>query len=133
MGTDESAMPDLVSLNQIKPSLNRFQLSISCLYSGLVKLVFTSHMATCHVTTLYVICGTDIVLRWNNTLHTLSVKAHKEQQHCHYKILMCGFPSTLKPKHLKACRLNNHRTLTAECKVNENVVEEPAYQPVWCH
>lgn len=24
-------------------------------------------------------------------------------------------------------------TLTAECKVNENVVKDPGYQPVWCH
>lgn len=43
MGTDESAMPDLVSLNQIKPSLTGFQLSMPCLYSGFVKLVSTSH------------------------------------------------------------------------------------------
>lgn len=60
---------------------------------------------------------------------TLFVRAYKEQQQGDYNIIICGFGSPLKTKHLKSGRLKNRCTLTAECNIDENVAEEPAQIP----
>lgn len=82
-------------------------------------------------------CDYSIGHLWNrqhstteqHSVPTLFVRAYKEQQQGDYNIIICGFASPLKTKHLKSGRLKNRCTLTAECNINENVAEEPAWKP----
>lgn len=92
--------------------------------------MFTSNSKTsCHHFICHTWDGRCVTVGQHTLVHTLLVNRTNslfENQPCHYKIIMC-LPLPTDTTAGLFC------TLTAECMVNENVVKEPGYQPVWCH
>lgn len=82
---DESTVPDLVSLNQIKLSAD------SCVICPEFIVVIVINWCSPITATSQVKCELHIWKRHCVTVHALSVKANKEQQLSHYRIMIRGF------------------------------------------